>query len=296
MEVLEVGRKGVDVPLFEEAAHGGLDAGLFADVRKGESAVGTPLDVVLGFVALDQRVDVSVRNRIHVLDEVSDAVVRNRPAELNHRLDLVAVGHRHVAHVVAEAGNLKLLAVCRGKACAHPISDAAPRFIAAPMPDDHLASQVHARGDEAELAVSVRRLVQIHKVHINARVRDVTVELRIELKERLAVGRQPAIHIFAGLNVCIQAMIPAQESLAFAFKQRADAVRSKHGRLPYNPARHARVSVQALDHLARIFGNLPQRLVPIQVLASGNEPEFVFRQIDHFVSPSIKLPSFLYFW
>ena len=53
------------------------------------------------------------------------------------------------------------------------------------MPHDHLASQAHPCAEIAELPIAVCRLVQIHEVHVDRRPRDVTVELRVQMDERL---------------------------------------------------------------------------------------------------------------
>jgi hypothetical protein len=48
----------------------------------------------------------------------------------------------------------------------------------------------------------------------------------VQVQQRLLQRVEPAIHIFAGLNVCIHAMTPMTESSAFASSASADASES----------------------------------------------------------------------
>ena len=55
-------------------------------------------------VLLDEPVDVRLGRRLDGRDEVADAIAVDPDAELDLGLDLVALGDRDLAHVVAEAG------------------------------------------------------------------------------------------------------------------------------------------------------------------------------------------------
>ena len=79
-----------------------------------------------------------------------------------------------------------------------------------PVPDDHLALQPHAAADEPEFAVAVRRLVQVHEIHVDRRptgCRDCTA--CADARTASASARSPAIHILAGENVCIHVISPS---------------------------------------------------------------------------------------
>ena len=58
------------------------------------------------------------------------------------------------------------------------------RLAILPVTDDHLAGKPHARADVAELASAVRRLVQIHEIHVDRRPGDFGVELGMQLHQR----------------------------------------------------------------------------------------------------------------
>ena len=59
------------------------------------------------------------------------------------------------------------------------------------MSDHDLALDAHAAHDMAVLPVSVRGLVLVHEVHIDRVVRDLLVELCVEVHQRLPVLLQP---------------------------------------------------------------------------------------------------------
>ena len=108
------------------------------------------------------------------------------------RLDLVALGHRDVAHVVAEAGEREVRSAWRPAAArAHRPTDAWTAG-SADVADDRLARDAHAGLDVRELAVAVGGLVQVHEVHVDRRPRQRLVGLRVQVQQRLAERLEPA--------------------------------------------------------------------------------------------------------
>ena len=132
------------------------------------------------------------RDRIHLGHEIADAVAVGREAELHFRRDLVAFGDGDLAHVVAEAAELRALPVVPGARRAHPGAEAVLDLRIGPVADDDLAGEPQARVDEARLAVAVRGLVQVHEVHVDRAPRQVAIELRVQMQERLLQRIQPA--------------------------------------------------------------------------------------------------------
>ena len=57
------------------------------------------------------------------------------------------------------------------------------------MADDDLAGEAQAGGDEAELAVAMGRLVQVHEIHVDGGPGKLAVELGMEMEKRLAAAR-----------------------------------------------------------------------------------------------------------
>ena len=85
----------------------------------------------------------------------------------------------------------------------------------------------------------------------------------------------PAIHAFAGENVCIHAMTPMQWSCALASMQarRISAAPMRTGfqtrRTPISGPAFSRATISA-----RLLGHLAQGLVAVKCLAAGQEPAF----------------------
>ena len=78
----------------------------------------------------------------------------------------------------------------------------------------------------------------------------------------------------AGEKVCIHAMTPMHVSSALASRQIApDALGGLDDWFAHDPYRNGRARVQAGRDLARVLGNLLQRLVAIEILAAGDEPD-----------------------
>ena len=86
----------------------------------------------------------------------------------------------------------------------------------------------------------------------------------------------PPIHIFAGENVCIHATTPTQLRAAFASRQtcRIDSGLFDDG-LVHDPNRNRRVGIERAGDLARMVVHLAERLVSIEILAPGQEPDLV---------------------
>jgi hypothetical protein len=118
-------------------------------------------------------------------DEIADAVAVGREAKGHFRRNLVAFGHCDLAHVVAEAAELRALPVVPGARRAHPRAEAVVHFRIGTVANDDFARQTHAGVDEPGLAVAVGRLVEVHEVHVDRVPRQLGVELRVQVRERL---------------------------------------------------------------------------------------------------------------
>ena len=87
---------------------------------------------------------------------------------------------------------------------------------------------------------------------------------------------RPAIHIFAGLNVCIHAMTPITSSSAFA-SSAARRMASESVSTGFQTT-FTGTSADSSSRRAtclRLLGDLRERLLAVQVLAAGEEPDLV---------------------
>ena len=137
----------------------------------------------------DQRVDLRLADVGDAPDQIADAVAVDRPAELDLRLDAVAAGHGDLAHVhAAEARDLHAPRVGERARGARPAVELGEHVLVLPVADDDLARQAQARADEPELPVAVRRLVQVHEVHVDLAPGQIAIELRVQVGQRLLAG------------------------------------------------------------------------------------------------------------
>jgi hypothetical protein len=119
------------------------------------------------------------------VDEIAYTVARDVIAQPDLGFHLISFGDRHFAHIVAEAGDPGPLRVVPGAGSTRPRSQAGLDLFILPVPNDHLAVQAHPAADEAEFAVPVGGLVQIHEVHVDVRPGYITIVLGVQMHERL---------------------------------------------------------------------------------------------------------------
>ena len=182
--------------------------------------------------------------------QLADAVAVHRDPEPELGLDLVALGDRDLAHVVAEARDRETLrivpAACRPRPGADPAGDGR----VAPVADDRLAPQLHPRLDEAELPVAVRRLVQVHEVHVDVRPRQVAVELRMQVEERLLQGGEAGDpHPRRRERVHPRHEPDAGRRCVRLEAEPADRLGARQHRLVHDPDRHGFGGVERGGHL-----------------------------------------------
>ena len=239
-------------------------------------------DLVALLVFAGQSLGLPVRHRADRGRELAHAEAVGREAELHFGRHLVAFGHRDLAHVVAEAAELRALPVVPGARGPHPGADAVVNLRVGPMADDDLAGEAHARMDETRLAIAVRRLVQVHEIHVDRAPRQVAIELRVEMQERLLKGVEPADpHLRRRERVH-----PENEAGAIVVRIRLhaefrDLVGRGQERLEDGFQRQFRRVGERAGDVARIGGDPLQGTRAVEMLGAANEPDFGSGQIDH---------------
>src|SRR5690606_9617023 len=91
----------------------------------------------------------------------------------------------NITHVIAETSDLDVEAFVVRNCNIHPVSDLLLHLWTLPVSDDDLVLLVQTSIDEAVLTVAVRRLVQVHEVHVDRRPWDALVVLSSQVKQRL---------------------------------------------------------------------------------------------------------------
>ena len=283
VQVLERVGEADERPGFEERPQAQLDPGGVPQ----RLVPGGPLPqfgrdrVLLGVLAAEA-VDGRVARLVDVLDEVADGVRVDGVAELRLGRDLVAVGDGDEPHVVAEPGEVRPLAVVPGAGGPHPGADPALDLGVGPVADDDLAAEPQPGVQVPGLPVAVGGLVQVHEVHVDLGPRQVAVELRVQVQDRLGQGRQPADpHLGRRERVHPQDDAAAGGRRRRLQAERADLLRPRDDRLEHDRGRELARCVQPGHHLLRVRRHLFQRGLAVQVLAAGHVPELDRFQVLH---------------
>lgn len=234
-------------------------------------------DVVGRFIVGEQRRDVGLPGAVDAGGQLADAIAVGREAEGHLGRDLVALGDGDLAHVVAEAAEAGALPVGPGADRALPCPDPRDDVVVAPVADDDLAVEAHAAVDKSGLAVAVRRLVQVHEIHVDLLVGD----LAVVLGGKMAVG-------LLQIHKAVDPHLAGTEGVAPGDDARTAGVvvgLAHHvgnllvglGRdLVDHPAGQIARGVQQIRHLGGTAGHGLQHLGSVQKLTAHHKPEFIF--------------------
>ena len=272
-EVLEVRGERGEAAVVEEGPQAQFLAGGVAQRLApipARSQLGDHLVAVV--VLLGERVDLGVRHGVHDGDEIVDAPGVHREAEDALGLDLVPLGHGDVPHDAADPGHPQRPGGVPPRGRASPRLDPCGDDRVAHVPGHDLAGHAEAGLDVAELAVAVRRLVEVHEVHVDLRPRQRHVGLRVQMEQGFAQRLQAADPHLRGR----EGVHPGDHADAFVGRGGVEAGapdgvgRGQHG--PPDQA-DAERRAERLRDLARLVLDLAQRLLPVQRLAAGEEPD-----------------------
>jgi hypothetical protein len=142
------------------------------------------------------------------------------------------------------------------------------------VPRDGLARHAQTGLHEAELAVAVRRLVEVHEVHVDGLPRDVAVPLGVQVQERL-LQRVETLdpHLRRGEGVHPPDQPDARVVGVRLEHDPSDRVGRREHRLPDDGHGDPVVAVDHGRDLARLRRDLRERLVAVEGLAAGQEPD-----------------------
>ena len=274
-QVLEVidGRRGPD--LLEHVAHARLlPGGHHQGVVPGIKEFGG--HIVAALVVFDQVLDLVILDGPHMGHQFIDRPGVDGDPENAFGLGLVALGHGHIAHVVAPPADLHGIGGIPTGAGPGPGPDSLRHLGIGVVPHDNLAGNAQAGKDVPELAVTVGRLVQVHEVHVDGLPGDFDMVLRIQLEKGLPqllqstdphLGRAEGVH--PGHNA------DAGRVGGGVDHEIPDGVRVLQGRLENQPDRNFAGVVQGLRYVGGLHGHLPQGVLAIEVLGTHCEPEFL---------------------
>ena len=178
VQILKRGGEALEIAGLQKRAQAEFDAGGLAHGIVPGAAFAQISGHLVGVgVFLDQLVNGFGGNCVHGFDQVADAVAVDGVTELELGGHLVAFGHGHFAHVVAEPGELRALPVMPGRRRAAPDAEFFLNGLFLPETDDHFAVHPHPAPNEAVLAVAVGGLVEVHEIHVNGGPRNVAIDI-----------------------------------------------------------------------------------------------------------------------
>ena len=274
-EILEVGRERLQPAPLEERTQAELDARPVAQGLVALTALAQLGDDVVGVLVLgDEGVDVRVGGGVDRGDQIVDAPRVDGDPEAQLGLDLVALGHRDLAHVVAEAGELERAELGQAGRRARPRGDAGGDRRVGHVAGDRLARRADPAQDVGELTVAVGGLVEVHEVHVDLRPRELDVGLGVQVQHRL-LQRLQAVdpHLRRGERVHPRDHADAPVVGVDVEELTVDRVLLLEHGLEHDRHRDRPGGVELADDRFGLVGHLTQRLVAVQVLAPGEEPD-----------------------
>ncbi|CAH0308448.1 hypothetical protein SRABI106_03970 [Rahnella aquatilis] len=255
VQIFKVGRECPEFTLFEETGHTKFNFGSIQQVfttfavnfYRIRQAIG-------GFIFFHQRIDVAFADFVDYADQITNSVGTDAVAELDLSGNFIAFGDSNFTHIIAKTCHFQVLAFVFGGSNAHPLGDTAVRFTVLPVTGYHGVLLTHTGTDEAEFTATVRGLVQVHEVHVHGFPWDFSIELRMELHQRLMQDAQPGNPHFGRR----EGMQPGDDAHAGVVivgftAQCGDFVRRGHQRFEHQFYRQTGFAVQATDHLLGVL-------------------------------------------
>ncbi len=229
-----------------------------------------------------QLLRLGIRKLVHPRHQVPNAIPVHAVAQHRLRRHLVAVRHRYLAHVVAKPRHLQVLRLIPGRRRPRPRRNLLHRLRVLPEPHHNLAIQPQPARNMPKLAIPMRRLVQVHKIHVNRRPRQRPIELRVQMQKGLRQRLQPR-----NPHLCRRERVHPQDQPRTLFRhirvstEPADLIRRRQHRFEHDCCRDARLCAQRGRNRLRVLRHPLQRSRPIQVLAPRAKPNFQRLQIRH---------------
>ena len=202
-KVVEVGGEGGSVFVFEHLTESNFClSGVANFLPVNLLARLVDLDGVEFLVLLNECVNFLLVNLLVILHKRRNGVIVNVIAKTLLKFYAVAVGNCHVVHVHTEHQAAYIVSVGNTSRYTRPNSDFLLNVLVFPIADNHFASHAHAGADVSELDVAVRRLIEVHEVHVHGVPRNLGVVLSVEVQERLVQLLQ-ALNPHLGGRECV---------------------------------------------------------------------------------------------
>src|SRR5215472_18954710 len=216
------------------------------------------------------------------MSQIANSKSADGVPQSHFRFDFVSLGYSYIAHVVAEARDLEVLCILPCSRSAQPCPEFGLDVFVLPKSNYYFPIKSHSAADEAEFAIAVGRLIQIHEIHVYRRPGQLLIELCVQMDQGLMqypqsvnphLGRRESMHPSDETHARLSAVC-FKTKLINGFR------RSKHG-LKDNLHGDSGRFVQLVCDLARMYRYLIQRLLPVKMLAPCHQTSFKLGEIDH---------------
>ena len=125
------------------------------------------IEIIQLAVFFKECIDFFVSHRIDNLYQIADPKIINGPTKLDLCFDFVAFRHPNVTHVVAKTSDFNLEAFIVADCHVHPSSNFFLDGFIFPITDNDFVLLFQTGIDKSVFSVTMSRLVQVHKVHID---------------------------------------------------------------------------------------------------------------------------------
>ena len=158
---------------------------------------------ILLAVFLHLCVDLIIRHLRRTVRNFSDSPVLDLPSIPDLCLEAIAVGHRDITHVVAERCDAQVVRKSHRLRYLSEAPDSVQYILVSVISRNNFMLNVQPCKDITEFSVSMRRLIQIHEVHIDRIVWKSLICLCVQMKQRLSqflkalnphLGRRKRMH------------------------------------------------------------------------------------------------------
>ena len=280
MQILERIRERRDTVGPDEFSEGDLIAGLRPDVLDLVGRHRIP-----ALVLRHLRVDLGVRHLRREIRDLADSPVLDLPSVFDLTLETVAVCDRHVAHIVAERRDAGAARQPDRLRHLREPADLRQHVIMLVVPCDDLMADPQLRENEAELAVPVGCLIEVHEIHVDCVIGQPLVCLRMQMQQRLPEqlkALDPHLGRREGMHPCddADAVVVHHDLLHVLHADRGGL----HGRQQLDADHIPELFIQKIRHALAVRADGREAFLAVEILTARNKIQFF-----HFIIPPYRM-------
>ena len=187
-EISEVCYDRLIVLVLQKTLKSDLNLSLYSDVASEFLRISSlKEDVICIIIFVHKRIHFAFPDVFHGFCDLIYRISVNFPSESDLRLDFISVSDRNVSHIIRHSHNPYMAAFDDSHCRTHPGCDLLLYLFIGPVPHHNFSLDSHTGKNVAELPPSVSRLIFIHKIHIDRVIRNLHIELCMQMEQRLSV-------------------------------------------------------------------------------------------------------------